>query len=167
MMCLLEKFRRRIPCSVEGIWIAGETSFNCRLLWGAWNGRSNIYWFIIFLIYLQSFEYTIRVILIFLISVPVDRTTYIHLNYLLLVLTLIDLFFSFLLTSNQQIRNMGYGGKTCLDSPSRKVDLHKPVGLYPCHRQGGHQVIYLTTVFRDFSFSDRDHRTWHVHRFAM
>ncbi|KAK9711479.1 Ricin-type beta-trefoil lectin domain [Popillia japonica] len=43
-----------------------------------------------------------------------------------------------------EIRNMGYGGKTCLDSPSRKVDLHKPVGLYPCHRQGGHQYWMLS-----------------------
>ncbi|GJQ73321.1 hypothetical protein Trydic_g13690 [Trypoxylus dichotomus] len=43
-----------------------------------------------------------------------------------------------------EIRNMGYGGKTCLDSPSRKQDLHKPVGLYPCHRQGGHQYWMLS-----------------------
>jgi polypeptide N-acetylgalactosaminyltransferase len=39
-----------------------------------------------------------------------------------------------------EIRNLGYGGKTCLDSPARRSDLHKPVGLYPCHRQGGNQV---------------------------
>ncbi|KAG5868926.1 hypothetical protein JTB14_008897 [Gonioctena quinquepunctata] len=38
-----------------------------------------------------------------------------------------------------EIRNLGYGGKTCLDSPARKSDIHKPVGLYPCHRQGGNQ----------------------------
>jgi polypeptide N-acetylgalactosaminyltransferase len=38
-----------------------------------------------------------------------------------------------------EIRNLGYGGKTCLDSPARRSDLHKPVGLYPCHRQGGNQ----------------------------
>lgn len=39
-----------------------------------------------------------------------------------------------------QVRNMGYGAKTCLDSPARKNDLHKPAGLYPCHGQGGNQV---------------------------
>lgn len=39
-----------------------------------------------------------------------------------------------------QVRNLGYGGRTCLDSPARKSDLYKPVGLYPCHRQGGNQV---------------------------
>ncbi|KYB25760.1 putative polypeptide N-acetylgalactosaminyltransferase 9 isoform X1 [Tribolium castaneum] len=38
-----------------------------------------------------------------------------------------------------EIRNLGIGGKTCLDSPARRSDLHKPVGLYPCHRQGGNQ----------------------------
>lgn len=27
-----------------------------------------------------------------------------------------------------------------MDSPARKADLHKPAGLYPCHRQGGNQV---------------------------
>lgn len=39
-----------------------------------------------------------------------------------------------------QVRNLGFGGKTCLDSPARKGDLHKPAGLYPCHNQGGNQV---------------------------
>ena len=39
-----------------------------------------------------------------------------------------------------QIRNLGAGGRTCLDSPARKKDLKKPVGLYPCHNQGGNQV---------------------------
>ncbi|XP_074032105.1 polypeptide N-Acetylgalactosaminyltransferase 9 [Leptinotarsa decemlineata] len=38
-----------------------------------------------------------------------------------------------------EVRNFGYGGKTCLDSAARKSDMHKPVGLYPCHRQGGNQ----------------------------
>lgn len=38
-----------------------------------------------------------------------------------------------------QIRNVGFK-KICLDSPTRKSDHHKPVGLYPCHRQGGNQV---------------------------
>lgn len=39
-----------------------------------------------------------------------------------------------------QIRNFGLGGRTCLDSPARKKDLKKAVGLYPCHNQGGNQV---------------------------
>ncbi|XP_050301572.1 putative polypeptide N-acetylgalactosaminyltransferase 9 isoform X2 [Anthonomus grandis grandis] len=38
-----------------------------------------------------------------------------------------------------EIRNLGYGNRTCLDSPAHQKDLHKPVGLYPCHRQGGNQ----------------------------
>lgn len=37
-----------------------------------------------------------------------------------------------------EIRNIGFQ-KICLDSPTRKSDHHKPVGLYPCHRQGGNQ----------------------------
>jgi hypothetical protein len=45
-----------------------------------------------------------------------------------------------------QVRNLGLGGKTCLDSPARKADLHKPAGLYPCHNQGGNQV--RTFVYR-------------------
>jgi len=47
------------------------------------------------------------------------------------------LMFSVVMT---QVRNLGLGGKTCLDSPARKADLHKPAGLYPCHNQGGNQV---------------------------
>lgn len=38
------------------------------------------------------------------------------------------------------MRNLGYGSRTCLDSPARKKDLRKAVGLYPCHSQGGNQV---------------------------
>lgn len=38
------------------------------------------------------------------------------------------------------MRNLGVGGRTCLDSPAGKRNLKKPVGLYPCHRQGGNQV---------------------------
>ncbi|CAG9562065.1 unnamed protein product [Danaus chrysippus] len=38
-----------------------------------------------------------------------------------------------------EIRNIGFE-RTCLDSPTRKSDHHKPVGLYPCHRQGGNQI---------------------------
>ncbi|KAM3962648.1 polypeptide N-acetylgalactosaminyltransferase 9 isoform 2-T2 [Aphomia sociella] len=37
-----------------------------------------------------------------------------------------------------EIRNVAFQ-KLCLDSPTRKSDHHKPVGLYPCHRQGGNQ----------------------------
>lgn len=43
-----------------------------------------------------------------------------------------------------EVRNKGMGGRTCLDSPARKADLHKPVGLYPCHRQGGNQYWMLS-----------------------
>lgn len=43
-----------------------------------------------------------------------------------------------------EVRNFGYGGKTCLDSPARKSDLHKPVGLYPCHKMGGNQYWMLS-----------------------
>lgn len=28
----------------------------------------------------------------------------------------------------------------CIDSACRPEDVHKPVGLYPCHNQGGNQV---------------------------
>lgn len=30
-----------------------------------------------------------------------------------------------------------------MDSPARKRDLKKAVGLYPCHNQGGNQVNYV------------------------
>ncbi|XP_054091038.1 putative polypeptide N-acetylgalactosaminyltransferase 9 isoform X1 [Zeugodacus cucurbitae] len=43
-----------------------------------------------------------------------------------------------------EIRNLGYGGRTCLDSPAGKRNLKKPVGLYPCHRQGGNQYWMLS-----------------------
>lgn len=43
------------------------------------------------------------------------------------------------------MRNLGLGGRTCLDSPARKRDLKKAVGLYPCHNQGGNQVKFLST----------------------
>ncbi|CAG9864080.1 unnamed protein product [Phyllotreta striolata] len=45
-----------------------------------------------------------------------------------------------------EVRNLGYGGKTCLDSPARRSDLHKPVGLYPCHKQGGNQFWLFSKV---------------------
>ena len=41
-----------------------------------------------------------------------------------------------------QIRNFGGSGyKMCIDSAAKRGDMHKPVGLYPCHNQGGNQVI--------------------------
>ncbi|XP_066908636.1 putative polypeptide N-acetylgalactosaminyltransferase 9 [Halyomorpha halys] len=43
-----------------------------------------------------------------------------------------------------KVRNLGYGGKTCLDSPARKNNMHKPVGLYPCHNMGGNQYWMLS-----------------------
>lgn len=45
-----------------------------------------------------------------------------------------------------QIKNLGYGGKTCLDSPAGKKNMKKTVGLYPCHGQGGNQVISETQI---------------------
>ncbi|CAH1107252.1 unnamed protein product [Psylliodes chrysocephalus] len=45
-----------------------------------------------------------------------------------------------------EVRNLGYGGKTCLDSPARRSDLHKAAGLYPCHRQGGNQFWLYSKV---------------------
>ncbi|XP_067124944.1 putative polypeptide N-acetylgalactosaminyltransferase 9 [Centruroides vittatus] len=43
-----------------------------------------------------------------------------------------------------EVRNLGMGSGTCLDSPARRDDLHKPVGLYPCHGQGGNQFWMLS-----------------------
>ncbi|KAE9540873.1 hypothetical protein AGLY_004118 [Aphis glycines] len=45
-----------------------------------------------------------------------------------------------------EVRNLGYGNKTCLDSPARKTDLNKPAGLYPCHKMGGNQVGMLPLI---------------------
>ncbi|XP_035734863.1 putative polypeptide N-acetylgalactosaminyltransferase 9 isoform X1 [Vespa mandarinia] len=45
-----------------------------------------------------------------------------------------------------EVRNLGEGGNTCLDSPARKADLHKAAGLYPCHRQGGNQYWMLSKI---------------------
>ncbi|GFW15879.1 putative polypeptide N-acetylgalactosaminyltransferase 9 [Trichonephila clavipes] len=38
-----------------------------------------------------------------------------------------------------EIRNLGEGGDTCLDSAAKRDDFHKPIGLWPCHSQGGNQ----------------------------
>ncbi|KAB7505234.1 putative polypeptide N-acetylgalactosaminyltransferase 9 [Armadillidium nasatum] len=43
-----------------------------------------------------------------------------------------------------EVRNLALGGSTCLDSPARRANMHKPVGLYPCHRQGGNQYWMLS-----------------------
>ncbi|XP_021925068.1 putative polypeptide N-acetylgalactosaminyltransferase 9 isoform X1 [Zootermopsis nevadensis] len=43
-----------------------------------------------------------------------------------------------------EVRNLGLEGKTCLDSPARKADLHKAAGLYPCHNQGGNQYWMMS-----------------------
>lgn len=51
------------------------------------------------------------------------------------------------------MRNLGYSGRTCLDSPASKKNMKKPVGLYPCHGQGGNQVIR-------FDFSSRLPSSW-------
>lgn len=44
-----------------------------------------------------------------------------------------------------EIRNQAGGKiKMCLDSPAQKSDLHKPVGVYPCHGSGGNQYWLLS-----------------------
>ncbi|GAB1860380.1 Polypeptide N-acetylgalactosaminyltransferase [Camponotus japonicus] len=41
-----------------------------------------------------------------------------------------------------EIRQIASG--ICIDSPGKSEDLHQPVGLYPCHRQGGNQYWMLS-----------------------
>lgn len=48
------------------------------------------------------------------------------------------------------IRNLGYGGKVCMDTPAAKKDIGKEVGLYPCHNQGGNQVCESRNYSRKF-----------------
>ncbi|XP_074604842.1 putative polypeptide N-acetylgalactosaminyltransferase 9 isoform X2 [Brevipalpus obovatus] len=36
--------------------------------------------------------------------------------------------------------------KMCLDTPANRKDLHKAVGLYPCHKQGGNQYFLLSKI---------------------
>jgi len=45
-----------------------------------------------------------------------------------------------------EIRNVrqGHGPEMCVDSPAKKGDMHKPVGVYPCHNQGGNQYWMLS-----------------------
>ncbi|CAJ0578510.1 unnamed protein product, partial [Mesorhabditis spiculigera] len=38
-----------------------------------------------------------------------------------------------------EVRNLGGDGRKCLDCMVNKHDKNKPVGLYPCHGQGGNQ----------------------------
>lgn len=40
-----------------------------------------------------------------------------------------------------QIRQLD--SDVCIDSSGKPEDLHQPVGLWPCHRQGGNQVHAL------------------------
>ncbi|KAL6261442.1 hypothetical protein P5V15_006534 [Pogonomyrmex californicus] len=40
-----------------------------------------------------------------------------------------------------EIRQIASG--ICIDSPGKSEDLHQPVGLYPCHRQGGNQTNHI------------------------
>lgn len=41
-----------------------------------------------------------------------------------------------------EIRNPA--GHQCIDSPAKSENLHKPVGLWPCHNQGGNQYWMLS-----------------------
>lgn len=50
------------------------------------------------------------------------------------------------------MRNLGFGARICLDSAARKNDMHKPVGLYPCHKQGGNQVRVITNFSKNKLF---------------
>lgn len=44
-----------------------------------------------------------------------------------------------------EIRNLDTNGHNqCIDSPAKKDNYHKPVGLYPCHKQGGNQFWMLS-----------------------
>ncbi|XKL65546.1 hypothetical protein PGB90_008966 [Kerria lacca] len=43
-----------------------------------------------------------------------------------------------------EVRNNAFSGRYCLDSPARKGDTHKAVGLYPCHKMGGNQYWLMS-----------------------
>ena len=44
-----------------------------------------------------------------------------------------------------QLRNTA--ARQCVDSPAKQDDLHKAVGLWPCHLQGGNQVSLVDLTF--------------------
>lgn len=50
----------------------------------------------------------------------------------------------------QQIHNLGTG--QCVDSAAKPDDNHKPVGLWPCHGQGGNQVSLFQVLEHFFCF---------------
>lgn len=41
----------------------------------------------------------------------------------------------------------------CIDSSGKPEDLHQPVGLWPCHRQGGNQVSHDYTARKLFKLN--------------
>ncbi|XP_015912972.1 putative polypeptide N-acetylgalactosaminyltransferase 9 isoform X2 [Parasteatoda tepidariorum] len=43
-----------------------------------------------------------------------------------------------------EIRNLGDGADTCLDSPAKREDFEKPIMMWPCHLQGGNQYWMLS-----------------------
>ncbi|XP_032785996.2 putative polypeptide N-acetylgalactosaminyltransferase 9 isoform X1 [Daphnia magna] len=45
-----------------------------------------------------------------------------------------------------EVRNLGFSPAYCLDGAARKANLHKPIGLWPCHGQSGNQFwLYSKT----------------------
>ena len=44
------------------------------------------------------------------------------------------------------MRNLGFKRVYCMDGAARKANLHKPIGLWPCHGQAGNQVIPPTII---------------------
>ena len=64
-----------------------------------------------------------------------------------------------------EVRNLfNEGAHMCLDSPAKKENLNKPVGLYPCHKQvkssirpyGKCRVIVYPSSFSYYSISSYD-----------
>nr|XP_027198304.1 putative polypeptide N-acetylgalactosaminyltransferase 9 [Dermatophagoides pteronyssinus] len=46
-----------------------------------------------------------------------------------------------------EIRNHGNSEyQMCIDSAAKRSDLHKPLGLYPCHKQGGNQYWLYSKI---------------------
>ena len=48
-----------------------------------------------------------------------------------------------------ELRNKweGHGNQMCIDSPAKKGDLNKPVGLYPCHNQVAFLLVFDSNLF--------------------